>query len=209
MFYDPAKDNKGFKVSPFKACVVPRPIAWISSVNSSGITNLAPYSYFNAVTDDPPIVMFGSTTKRSEGKAKDSLSNIETTKEFVINLVTYDLREMMNKTSAPFPPGFSEIDYNKIETIPSNFVKPPRVKNSPINFECKYLKTVQLPTSTPTTSNKVIFGEVIGIHIDGSIITDGLVDITKFKPIARLGYSEYAVIEKIFSMDRANLPDDL
>jgi flavin reductase (DIM6/NTAB) family NADH-FMN oxidoreductase RutF len=111
----------------------------------------------------------------------------------------------MNQTAASYPPGVSEIDANKIETLPSIYVKSPRVKFSPINLECKYIKKVDLPVGNANASNKVIFGEVLGIHIKDTIIIDGKIDYKSLQTIARLGYSEYALISEIFEMQRATL----
>jgi len=196
MFYDTKLNNHGLKSNPFKACIVPRPIGWISTINEAGIINVAPYSYFNAVADIPPTIMFASGFN-PDGSDKDSLKNIEVTREFVVNIASFDSREMMNCSSSSLPHGVSEAEAFSIETSPSHFVKPPRIKAAHISFECKYLKTVEIPASS-----KIILGTVVGIYIDDEIITEDRVDIQKLKPIARLGYNEYAVIEQVFKMNR-------
>ena len=200
MFYE-VKNGHGLKLNPFKGCIVPRPIAWISSISEEGITNLAPYSYFNAVAEKPPIVMFASGGAK-EGADKDSLRNIESVGEFVVNIVSLDQKDEMLKTSSILAYNESEIEHFKIETLPSRLVKPPRVANSPINLECRYLSSVQLPKTSDEVSNKVVFGEVVAVHIEERVMTDGRVDIRKLQPLCRLGYKEYAAILDAFELDR-------
>lgn len=209
MFYDTRVGDHGLPHNPFKACVVPRPIGWITTLNEAGVVNLAPYSFFNGVAGDPPAVMFAPGGRKADGPpdgAKDSLANVERTGEFVCNLVTWDLREAMNVTSAPAPAGVDEAAVAGLEMVPSRLVKPPRVKASPIHMECRYLQTVDLPCNAPDTRNAVVFGEVIGVHIDESVLTDGLVDMAKLKPVARLGYMDYCVVEEVFAIPRPGWP---
>jgi flavin reductase (DIM6/NTAB) family NADH-FMN oxidoreductase RutF len=161
--------------------------------------NLAPYSFFNAVSSDPPIVMFSS-----DGK-KDSITFVEEIKEFVCNLATWDLREQMNATSAPFPRGTNEMRETGLEPAPSVLVKPPRVKASPCALECKWLQTVQLSSVDGVAIDcYVVFGEVVGVHIDDCFIKGGRLDTAGMRPIARAGYHEYFVStpETKFSMNR-------
>ena len=145
MFYEPDKRNHGLRYNPFKALVVPRPIGWISSVDTDGIPNLAPYSMFNAVADDPPCVMFASSTKIG-GAPKDSKHCAEATGEFVVNLATYNSREPMNRSSEPLPLGTSEFDTTQLEFEPSVLVKAPRVRCSPVQLECKFLQSIEMPS---------------------------------------------------------------
>ena len=202
MYYETEQNNHGLPNNPFKSLIVPRPIGWISSQDLDGNVNLAPYSYFNALCDNPPMVMFSTTNSRSQGIIKDTLHNVETQGEFVVSLATYDLREEVNISSAPIPKADSEFVFAKIEMSPSVLVKPPRVKKSPIHLECVYHQSVQLPVNSSNDTNRMIIGKVVGIYIDDSLIVNGKVDIVKVKPIARLGYMDYTVIEKIFSMQR-------
>src|SRR6266481_5873325 len=139
MHYEPIKDNHKLPHDPFTALVVPRPIGWITTIGASGVVNLAPYSFFNAVAARPPYVMFAS------GARKDSQRNAETSGELVANLATFDLRDQMNATSAAVDSAVSEPEIAGLEMTPSVAVKPPRVKRTPIALECKYLKTVGLP----------------------------------------------------------------
>ena len=201
MFYETATNDHGLPRNPFKSCIVPRPIGWITTLDREGRVNLAPYSFFNGVASDPPMVMFASSGL-AERPDKDSLANCEATGEFVCNLATWDLREAMNRTSAPVPPGTDEAELAGLETLPSRLVKPPRVKAAPIHMECLYHQTVDLPCDIPGGRNAVVIGRVVGIHIDDAALTDGFVDLGRIKPIARLGYMDYTLVETIFSMQR-------
>ncbi|MCG8354850.1 MAG: flavin reductase family protein [Kiloniellales bacterium] len=201
MFYETKTNNHGLPHDPFKSCVAPRPIGWITTLDNEGRVNLAPYSFFNGVASDPPMVMFANNAP-AERPAKDSLANCEATGEFVCNIATWDLREAMNRTSAPVPAGTDEMTLAGLEAAPSRLVKPPRVKAAPIHLECLYHQTVELPRNTPGGRNAMVLGRVVGIHIDESVLSDGLVDPGKFKPIARLGYMDYTLVETVFTMHR-------
>jgi flavin reductase (DIM6/NTAB) family NADH-FMN oxidoreductase RutF len=188
LFYEPSKRNHGLAHDPFKAIVAPRPIGWISSMNVKGEINLAPYSFFNGVSSDPPMVMFSS-----EGK-KDSLTFIEETKEFVCNLAIWDLRTQMNTTSGPFPRGVNEMKEAGLDSAPSILVKPPRVKASPCAMECKWLQTIRLhDVDGEALDRYLVLGQVVGIHIDERFLKDGLLDTAAMRPIARAGYHDYFV----------------
>ncbi len=201
MFYDAAGPH-GLKHNPFKALISPRPIGWISSADKEGNLNLAPFSFFNAMADAPPIVVLGINGPHKEGGAKDTLSNIKETGEFVTNMVTYELRDLMNATSQMVERAVNEFDLAGATTSPSNMVKPPRVTESPVNMECKLLEVVTLPTTNPEHVNSMVIGQVVGIHIDDSIIKDGMVDMSKYRPLARLGYKDYSYVNEVFSLDR-------
>jgi flavin reductase (DIM6/NTAB) family NADH-FMN oxidoreductase RutF len=196
MFYETAANRHGLRHDPFKALVAPRPIGWISSLNRQGQVNLAPYSYFNAVSNDPHVVVFGS-----QGR-KDSQRNIEETGEFVCNLATWGLREAMNQTSAMVASEVDEMALAGLEPAPSRMVGPPRVAVSPVALECRYMQTVRLPVKPGFGENSVIFGEVVGIHIADEAIEDGMIDITRLRTIARCGYHDYAVVDSVFAMIR-------
>src|SRR5579871_1349407 len=199
MFFDTAKNDHGLPYNPFKAIVAPRPIGWISSMSQKGEINLAPYSFFNGLTDHPPTVMFAS-----EGR-KDSVVFAEETREFVCNLATWDLREQMNGTSAPFARGINEMEKTGLAAAPSRLVKPPRVKDSPCALECKWLQTVRLADlEGRVTDRYVVFGQVVGIYIDDRFIKDGRLDTAAMRPIARAGYHDYFVgtPETKFSLTR-------
>ncbi len=204
MFYADHRKH-GLRHSPFKALVAPRPIAWVSSLSTGGVVNLAPYSFFNAMADSPPIIVFAPNNPRLGGGRKDTLENIEQTGEFVVNLCNWDLRVAMNESSAHVPPDVDEIELAGLTAAPSEIVKPPRVAEAPAALECEFLFRVRLPGSHPKVENNACFGRVVGVHISDDIILDGMVDMTRYRPIARCGYMDYALVESVFSMDR---PDD-
>lgn len=197
MFYDAVANTHGLKWDPFKAVVAPRPIGWISTLGKNGVVNLAPYSFFNAVSTDPHFVMFSS------GGRKDSQRNAEETGEFVCSLATYDLREAMNRTSQHVGPEVDEMALAGLTPAPSKLVAPPRVAESPVAFECRYWRTIDLPgpDGGPGT-HAIVLGQVVGVHIDDAVIVGDKVDVTKVKPIARLGYGDYAVIDQVFELSR-------
>jgi flavin reductase (DIM6/NTAB) family NADH-FMN oxidoreductase RutF len=197
MFYK-TNENHNLRYNPFKACIVPRPIGWITTISNNGVVNLAPFSYFNAVSDAPPVIMFSSSVKK-DGDDKDTVKNIEQNGEFVFNIATYDLHDQMLQSSEPLPYGVSEVEEYGIATVPSKLVKPPRIALSPINLECRHIKTVTLDVGGVNPGVKVIFGHVIGCHIDDAVLVDGKVDLKKVRPIARLGYNEYSVVDNIYN----------
>lgn len=200
MFYETAKNDHGLPHNPFKAIVSPRPIGWISSLDGEGRTNLAPYSFFNAVGDRPPIVMFSSSGY------KDSAANVDATGEFVCNMASWDLKDEMNVSSAPVSGDTSEFELAGLEMAPSRLVKAPRVAKAATALECKHLQTLKLKDLDGTeTDNWIVFGQVVGVHIDEHILVDGKVDVTRFKPLSRLGYMEYAAVTEVFEMVRPNV----
>ena len=167
----------GLRHNPFNAIVVPRPIGWISTVDTTGNANLAPYSFFNAVAYTPPQVIFSATGNHAtDGGFKDSVANVEATGEFVVNLATWDLREAMNRSAAPAPHGVDEFELAGVTKAPSRLVRAPRVKESPVHLECRHVQSVRLPSADPAAPNILVIGEVVGIHIDESVLVDGLVD---------------------------------
>ena len=206
MHYDTALRNHGLPHDPFKALVVPRPIGWVSTLSRDGVANLAPYSFFNAVSDRPPMLMFSS------GGHKDSLRNIEDTGEFTCSIATWALREAMNLSSAPVAPGVDEFELAGLGKAASRFVKPPRVAESPAAFECRLWKTLTMPPHKPgaDSSYTVVFGQVVGIYIDDTFIQDGIVQSGAMRALARLGYMDYAVLtpEAMFTMNRPLASED-
>lgn len=200
MFYETANNDHGLPHNPFKAIVSPRPIGWISSLDAEGRTNLAPYSFFNAVSDRPPMVMFSSSGY------KDSAANVEATGEFVCNMASWDLKDEMNVSSAAVSNETCEFELSGLEMAPSRLIKTPRVARAVTALECKYLQTLRLKDLDGTeTDNWIVFGQVVGIHIDESILVNGKVDVTRFKPLSRLGYMEYAAIAEVFEMTRPSV----
>tara|TARA_Y100000590_G_scaffold446566_1_gene580473 strand:+ start:418 stop:1044 length:627 start_codon:yes stop_codon:yes gene_type:complete len=198
MFYEPKKGNP-FSIDPYKSLIFPRPIGWISTISKKGIPNLAPYSYFNAIADDPPQVMFSEEAPIAYNKYKDSLTNILSTKEFVVNFATLKTCKKMALSSIDAPFDVDEFKFTKLKKRKSKKVIAPSVAESPVNLECKLLKTLKLKSN----SNKygtIVIGEVIGIFINNKFIKKGRVDSAAMRYVARLGYSEYTTISSKFRM---------
>ena len=198
IFYEPqSRDRKLFPHDPFKALVTPRPIGWISTVSARGEINLAPYSYFNAFSSNPPIVGFSS-----EGD-KDSSTFAVETGEFVWSMATWELRDQMNASAASLARGASEFKHARLESAPSRLVRPPRVAASPAAFECRVTELVKLKDVDGSDSGRrLVLGRVVGIHVDERFVRQGRVDSAAMRPIARGGYDEYSVVEQVFSMPR-------
>jgi len=200
MHYEPARESSGFPHSPFTSCCVPRPIGWISTVSARGVRNIAPFSQFQNVTFDPPTVLFSSCGTPNT----DTARNVEETGEFVWNMATYDLREQMNATSATLARGDSEFAHAELELAPSRLVAPPRVAAAHVALECRVTQVVHLQdVDGDPAQNIVVFGQVVGVHVDEAFIVDGRVDLTRLRPIARCGYrGDYAVVDSLFEMLR-------
>jgi flavin reductase (DIM6/NTAB) family NADH-FMN oxidoreductase RutF len=195
MHYDAAQP--GLTHDPFKAIVAPRPIGWITALSARGEVNLSPYSFFNAVSSRPNIVMFSSENK------KDAVAFIEETGEFTCSLVTMALAQQMNLTSAPLPRGTSEYEHAGLAMAPSQFVKPPRVAASPAALECKLLSIQQLKDLDGNDVPRwMVLGQVVGVFIDDRYIVDGRFDTAGANPIARCGYADYAEVVSLFSITR-------
>jgi flavin reductase (DIM6/NTAB) family NADH-FMN oxidoreductase RutF len=205
MFYRPEHPH-GLRANPLNAIVVPRPIGWISTLNRAGRANLAPYSFFNAVAYRPPQVMFAATGAHDHGGLKDSVANIEATGEFVVNLATWGLREAVNASSITAPHGYDEFVHAGLAKAPSEVVKPPRVAESPVHLECVLSQIVELEAPAPDRPNRMVIGRIVGIHIADRLIEDGIVDIGRLDPIARLGYDQFARVRETFSMTRPRWP---
>ncbi|WP_428029743.1 flavin reductase family protein [Ancylobacter sp.] len=197
MFYEPARQNHGLPHNPLKAIVAPRPIGWISTLTEDGIANLAPYSFFNLVSESPDIVMFSSAG------LKDTARNARATGEFVCNLATLELIEAVNLTSKPIPSGESEFDLASLAQAPCRLVKPPRVAASPCALECIWIDTLDISDRHgDPTGRHVTFGEIIGVHIDERFIENGRVSTEKLHPLARNGYFDYSWVEAQRSVAR-------
>lgn len=204
MHYDVRSRPAALKHDPFKALAVPRPIGWVATLDAQGRPNLAPYSFFNAISDRPPFVMFSS------GGRKDSLRNVEATGEFTCSMATWDLREAMNMSSAPVAPGVDEFALAGLAPAASLLVKPPRVAAAPAAFECRLWKTLELPAPAPAPGGRrgatytLVIGEVVAVYVADEFVRDGVVDTAAMRPVARLGYMDYAVIapEAMFTMNR-------
>ena len=200
MFFDATKNDHGLRHNPMKALIGPRPIGWISALNGKGEVNLSPYSFFNAVGENPFVVAFSSNGY------KDAVAFVDETKEFVCNLATFDTREAMNLTSAPLPRGSSEFSHAGLTAAPCRLVKAPRVAEAPAALECKWLRTIQLEdVDGRRLEQYMVLGQVIGVHIEDRFIgPDGIVDTAAMRPIMRAGYMDYFVAtpETKFSIQR-------
>lgn len=200
MFYEPSKNDHGLPHNPFPSLIVPRPIGWITTLSKDGKVNLAPFSLFNGVGYTPPTVIVCPNGRGAGGGQKDTVINVRDTGEFVANMATWDLREQVSKTAATLPPDVNEMEVAGLTAAPCRLVKPPRVAESPVNLECKHIQTVELPSYDPELPLNAIFGEVVGVHIKDEVISDGRIDVAKIRPIARLGYMDYTVVDTIFEM---------
>lgn len=201
MFYKP-EDGHGLPHNPYNAIVTPRPIGWISSRDANGVDNLAPYSFFNATAYVPPQVMFSSTAaKPDRGDSKDSVGNIRETGVFCVNIVEYAMKDAMNASSQTLPREVDEFEHAGLEKAECETINCPRVARAPASLECRLDQIVTLNG----VSNFLVLGTVTGIHIRDDVLVDGRFDITRFKPLSRLGYRDYTTIENLFELAR---PDD-
>lgn len=190
MFYRP-KQGHGLPHNPFSALITPRPIGWISS-RDKGHDNLAPYSFFNAVAYEPPQVMFASTG------VKDSLRNITSSGVFAVNVVAHAARDGMNATAAHIAPDQDEFTHADIAKAECREIDCPYVADAPAVLECRLSQTVPLAGE----ANTMIIGEVVGIHLRDDCLVDGYFDVTRFAPLARLGYRDYASVDQVFTLER-------
>ena len=201
MFFTPGTHlQSGLSHNPLKAIVSPRPIGWISSQGSDGSVNLAPYSYFNAISEQPPMVMFSSAP--GGDASKDSLRNVLETKEFVVNVVSAALGDAMNVSSGSFPYGTNEFDKAGLEMAACETVSVPRVKAAPAVLECCLWQAIDLPAPDNRQASTMVIGTITGIYIADDVIIDGKVDVAAYQPLARLGYMDYAQITELFAMQR-------
>ena len=205
MFYEP-KDGSGLPHNPLNAIVVPRPIGWISTLSAEGVPNLAPYSFFNAVAYTPPQVMFAATSNHQFGGLKDAVADAQATGEFVVNVATWEMREQMNASAVPAPREVDEFEYAGLTKAESRLVKCPRVAESPVHLECRYTKSLEVLSDDADNPNTVVFGEVVGVHIDDSVLVDGRVDFLKLRPVGRLGYLDFVEVDSFFTMPRPGWP---
>lgn len=200
MQFDPQELEQTAIYKLLTGIVIPRPIGWISTINEDGIHNLAPFSYFNAVGDDPPHVMF--STVHSNNLNKDTLNNVLATKQFVVNMVTEDLVEQMNLTSQPIAANESEFELAGLTPIASSLVKPPRVKECKITMECEMVHHYKLENSK-TGGATIVIGKIVLFHIDESVLLENYkINLETYKPIARLAGSYYSKMGEIFSIKR-------
>ena len=208
MYYETDKNNHGLRYNPLKACVVPRPIGWMSTINAAGAVNVAPFSFFNLLSYDPPFVMFSAGTHELDGGKKDTVANVEATGEFVYNMATWAQKDQMNETAMIVDRTVDEMAATGLQPEPSRLVRPPRIKGSPVHFECRLHQIVTLPGRKPSSDHHLVIGHVVAGHTDAAALTaDGRVDVVKLRPIARLGYKDYVSVDEIFQMEK-RMPED-
>lgn len=200
MIIDPAIASQKDVYKILSGAVIPRPIGWISTISEDGVPNLAPFSFFNAVGEDPPHVMF--STVRPGNSNKDTLNNVLATKQFVVNMATEELAEAVNASSASLPPNVDEFEYAGVTKAPSLLVKAPRVKESPIHFECELVHHYSLEDHKHGGAT-IMIGRIVMFHVDESVLLDDYkINQDVYRPIARLAGSNYAKLGEIFSIKR-------
>lgn len=203
MFYRP-EDGHGLPHDPYKAIVAPRPIGWISSVDADGRPNLAPYSFFNGCGDHPPMVMFAQTGRKDRDSAfKDSIANIRATGEFAHSVVPAAMAEKMNASTAAFAAGVDEFEEAGLTKGEGRAISVPHVAEAPAVLECKLFRIIDdMPCFREGAHNVMVIGQVVGVHIREEYLVDGILDVTSYNPIARMGYMDYSTVEKRWSMQR-------
>lgn len=210
MFYEigdgSGHKSAGFAHSPLNAIIAPRPIGWISTLGRDGVPNLSPYSYFNAVSAHPPMVMFAANGSHVEGGSKDSLQNVRDTGEFVVNICSEALAQRMSDSSTAAPRKIDEFEVAGLTKAPSRIVKAPRVAEAPAHLECQLLQIVELPSSSAGEKNNTVIGRVVAVHIRDDLVTNGRVDTLKLRPVGRLGYFDYTVVTQSYEMLRPSWP---
>ena len=200
MQFDPKEIDQKAIYKLLTGIVIPRPIGWISSLSAEGVPNLAPFSFFNAVGDDPPHVMF--STSRAQNANKDTLNNVLSTKQFVVNMVTETLTEQMNMTAHAVPSHESEFEFAGVTPVASIMVKPPRVKESPITMECELVHHYTLEGSQFGGST-IMIGKILLFHVDESVLLDDYkIDVEAYRPVSRLAGHHYSKIGELFSIKR-------
>jgi len=205
MIIDPAQAQTSDVYGVMIRCIVPRPIAWVSTISPEGVANLAPFSFFTGVTSNPPTVCFAPGRRGGSGERKDTLRNVEDTGEFVVNMVSDDLAEKMNETAMDFPPEVDEFAEAGVTAVASAVVAAPRVAESPVSFECRRYDVVNVGPEGPG-GGALVIGEIVMIHIDDRVLRDGKVDPELLRPLARLGGLEYAKLGERFAMKRRKYP---
>lgn len=201
MFYRP-EDGHGLPHNPYNALIAPRPIAWISTQDANGVKNLAPYSFFNGTAYVPPQIMFASTgTKPDQENGKDTLSNIRATGVFCINVVAEDMKDAMNISTTGFDKDVDEFARAGLTAAPCETIDCPRLDGAPASMECRVTQILEMKG----VNNYVVHGEVVGIHMRDDCIVNSMFDVSTFRPLARLGYRDYSVVDNTFTLAR---PDD-
>lgn len=199
MDYSP-EDGHGLRYDPFKSLTVPRPIGWLSSISRDGVANLAPYSQWQNLTWDPPMVMFAANQSVHGGR-KDTVRNAEDTGWFVWNMATWDLRQAVAASAKAADPGTDEFSFAGVTPEGSMLAAGPRVRESPCHLECRYVQTIRIPAATEVATVDLVIGRVEHVHVSDDVLTDdGRIDIKRIRPIARLGYYDYTTVDHVFEM---------
>jgi flavin reductase (DIM6/NTAB) family NADH-FMN oxidoreductase RutF len=204
MFYDPRETPRPEPLghNPITALVAPRPIGWIGSLSADGRENLAPFSFFNAFSADPPVVAFAPNEKQGSGGPKDTLANVRSVPEFTASIVSEALAAQMNESSRVLPHGISEFVKAGLTPAASRMVAPPHVGEALAALECRVFDVIELPGRSNGRRSHLVIGEVVGIHIDDGIIVDGRIDSLALAQLARLGYYEYTVVRELIEIPR-------
>lgn len=201
MIIDPSKQDLVANYKLIIGSVLPRPIAFVSTVNAEGSSNLAPFSFFTGATAKPPTVCFVPLRRFSDGQEKDTLRNIRATGEFVVNVVTEDIVEQANDAAMEFPPEISEFSEVGLTPVDCEVVAAPRVLESPISMECKLLQIVDIGEAEPG-GGSIVIGEVVRFHVDDALLDSGRIDTTALKPVGRLAGAEFTTLGRRFSLER-------
>ncbi|MGE4241699.1 flavin reductase family protein [Ramlibacter sp.] len=202
MFFDPDRGDHGLPFNPFKACVVPRPIGWITTLKRNGKVNLAPFSQFNLVGFDPGYLVFSANTHPPDHAPKHSIENAEREGEFVYNMATWAARQDVVASSFLMDSESDDLEALGLASAPGRNVRTPRLAQAPVAIECRHHTTLLLPGLTPDTTHRLVVGRVVGVHIDdGALTAQGRLDVARLKPLARLGYADYACVENVFTIE--------
>ena len=180
--------------------ILPRPIAFVSTVSAQGVRNLAPFSFFTGVSANPPVIAFSPTVRPTDGRQKDTLNNIEATREFVVNIVSEEFAEKMNICSGEYPPEVDEFEVSGLTPVASDLVKPPRVAESKVNMECRLVQVVRV--SEKPLGGSIVLGEIVRFHIEDALFEDFRIDPDKLRAIGRMGGNGYTRTRDRFEMIR-------
>lgn len=203
MTIDPASTAPANIYKLMVGAIVPRPIAFVSTRAADGTLNLAPFSFFTGVSADPPVICFSPMIRGSDGARKDTLRNVELTGEFVVNVVSEEFVRQMNICSAEFPPEVDEFQASGLTPMPSDVVKPPRVKESHISMECRLLQIVDV--SAKPLGGSIVLGEVVRFHVDDALLDNYRIDPDKLRPVGRMGGPTYTRTTDRFDLERPKL----
>ena len=201
MIIDPKKQTFKENYKLMTGSILPRPIAFVSTISLDGIYNLAPFSFFTGITSDPPTVCFSPARRGTDGDEKDTLKNIKATGEFVINIVNENIVEQMNETATEFPPEVDEFEASGLTAVPAKIVKPPLVKESPISFECKKLQILEIGKAQ-AGGGFLVIGEIVMFHVKDELLENGRINTALLSPVGRLAGAEYTKLGERFTLQR-------